>query len=141
VLARAELKLHDIDVIELNEAFDVKALAVIRRAGLDVSRQREWRRHRARASAGMHGREADGNDSARDGTVRGTLQKGHDVGGAADREQPGSSNGCRKVAGCSYASACQRSPRPGTFYDFGARRVLSVSTLCANPSWRCAVCA
>lgn len=38
VLARAELKLHDIDVIELNEAFDVKALAVIRRAGLDVNR-------------------------------------------------------------------------------------------------------
>jgi acetyl-CoA acyltransferase len=34
-LALAGLKLDDIDVIELNEAFAVQALAVIRRAGLD----------------------------------------------------------------------------------------------------------
>ena len=34
-LAMAGLKLEDIDVIELNEAFAVQALAVIRRAGLD----------------------------------------------------------------------------------------------------------
>jgi acetyl-CoA acyltransferase len=34
-LALAGLKLEDIDVIELNEAFAVQALAVIRRAGLD----------------------------------------------------------------------------------------------------------
>jgi acetyl-CoA acyltransferase len=37
-LALAGLKLHDIDVIELNEAFAVQALAVIRRAGLDPDR-------------------------------------------------------------------------------------------------------
>ena len=37
-LALAGLKLHDIDVIELNEAFAVQALAVIRRAGLDLDR-------------------------------------------------------------------------------------------------------
>jgi len=34
-LALAGLKLQDIDIIELNEAFAVQALAVIRRAGLD----------------------------------------------------------------------------------------------------------
>jgi acetyl-CoA acyltransferase len=37
-LAMAGLKLHDIGVIELNEAFAVQALAVIRRAGLDAER-------------------------------------------------------------------------------------------------------
>jgi acetyl-CoA acyltransferase len=37
-LALADLKLDDIDVIELNEAFAVQALAVIRRAGLDLER-------------------------------------------------------------------------------------------------------
>jgi acetyl-CoA acyltransferase len=37
-LALAGLKLPDIGVIELNEAFAVQALAVIRRAGLDPDR-------------------------------------------------------------------------------------------------------
>jgi acetyl-CoA acyltransferase len=37
-LAMAGLKLHEIGVIELNEAFAVQALAVIRRAGLDPDR-------------------------------------------------------------------------------------------------------
>jgi acetyl-CoA acyltransferase len=37
-LARAGLKLDDINVIELNEAFAVQALAVIREAGLDLER-------------------------------------------------------------------------------------------------------
>ena len=37
-LALAGLKLDEIDVIELNEAFAVQALAVIRQAGLDLSR-------------------------------------------------------------------------------------------------------
>jgi len=37
-LALAGLKLDDIDVIELNEAFAVQALAVIRRAGLDMEK-------------------------------------------------------------------------------------------------------
>src|SRR5215212_9629743 len=37
-LALAGLKLDDIDVIELNEAFAVQALAVIREAGLDPAR-------------------------------------------------------------------------------------------------------
>jgi acetyl-CoA acyltransferase len=37
-LAMAGLKLHEIGVIELNEAFAVQALAVIRRAGLDGAR-------------------------------------------------------------------------------------------------------
>jgi acetyl-CoA acyltransferase len=37
-LAKAGLKLEDIDVIELNEAFAVQALAVMREAGLDPER-------------------------------------------------------------------------------------------------------
>ena len=37
-LALADLKLDDIDLIELNEAFAVQALAVIRRAGLDLEK-------------------------------------------------------------------------------------------------------
>jgi acetyl-CoA acyltransferase len=37
-LALAGLKLHDIDVIELNEAFAVQALSVIQAVGLDVER-------------------------------------------------------------------------------------------------------
>jgi acetyl-CoA acyltransferase len=37
-LALAGLKLDDIDVIELNEAFAVQALAVIRQAGLDLEK-------------------------------------------------------------------------------------------------------
>jgi acetyl-CoA acyltransferase len=37
-LARAGLKLEEIEVIELNEAFAVQALAVIREAGLDAER-------------------------------------------------------------------------------------------------------
>jgi acetyl-CoA acyltransferase len=37
-LAMAGLKLEDIGLIELNEAFAVQALAVIRRAGLDMDR-------------------------------------------------------------------------------------------------------
>jgi acetyl-CoA acyltransferase len=37
-LALAGLRLDDIDVIELNEAFAVQALAVIRRAGLDLEK-------------------------------------------------------------------------------------------------------
>src|SRR5260370_15699266 len=37
-LAMAGLKLDDIDVIELNEAFAVQALAVIERAGLDIEK-------------------------------------------------------------------------------------------------------
>lgn len=37
-LALAGLKLEDIDIIELNEAFAVQALAVIRRAGIDLDK-------------------------------------------------------------------------------------------------------
>ena len=37
-LRQAGLQLHDIDLIELNEAFAVQALAVIRQAGLDPAR-------------------------------------------------------------------------------------------------------
>ena len=37
-LKRAGLKLEDIDVVELNEAFGVQALAVIQETGLDIEK-------------------------------------------------------------------------------------------------------
>ena len=55
-LALAGLKLDDIDVIELNEAFAVQALAVIREAGLDLrARERQRRRDRAGHPLGCTG--------------------------------------------------------------------------------------
>ena len=66
VLKLAGLKLDQIDVIELNEAFAAQALGVIKLAGLDPAQdQCEWRSSRARASAGLHRRKAYGDDSAR----------------------------------------------------------------------------
>ena len=85
-LALAGLKLDDIDVIELNEAFAVQALAVIREAGLDIEpSERQRRRDRAGASAGLHGREADRHDSARDGAAQAPLRHGDHV----HRRRPG----------------------------------------------------
>ena len=54
-LARAGLKMSDIDVIELNEAFAVQALAcsarALHRSGVHEHR---WRRHRHRPPTGCH---------------------------------------------------------------------------------------
>ena len=58
-LKLAGLTLDQIDLIELNEAFAAQSLAVIKTLGLDLGAgQRQWRRHRAGASAGLHRREA-----------------------------------------------------------------------------------
>ncbi len=55
-LAMAGLKLEDIGVIELNEAFAVQALAVIREAGLDPGTcESQRRRHRAGHPLGCTG--------------------------------------------------------------------------------------
>ena len=92
-LALAGLKLDDIDVIELNEAFAVQALAVIREAGLDLGQgQRERRRHRAGPSAGMHRRQAHRHHPARDGAPRMRIRHGHDV----RRRRPGRRRNLRK---------------------------------------------
>ena len=57
----AGLKLDDIDLIELNEAFAAQTLSVIQVAGLDLrTGKRERRCDRSGASAGLHGREAHG---------------------------------------------------------------------------------
>ena len=56
-LARAGLKITDIGLVELNEAFAVQALAVMRELGLDAAHhQRQRRRHRAGASFRLLGR-------------------------------------------------------------------------------------
>ena len=81
-LDKAGLKLEEIEVIELNEAFAVQALAVIRAAGTrSGARQPEWRRDRAGPSAGMHRGQADGHDSARNGAARGAIRDGDHVRG------------------------------------------------------------
>ena len=60
VLKMAGLKLSDIDVIELNEAFAAQSLAVIQEGELDPrDHQSQRRRDRPRPSPGMHRREVD----------------------------------------------------------------------------------
>ena len=79
-LKMAGLKLSDIDVIELNEAFAAQSLAVIQEAGLDPERVNpEWRSDCVGASAGMHRGEAYGHDHPRDEAAQCTLRDGDDV--------------------------------------------------------------
>ena len=66
VLKLTGLKLDQMDVIELNEAFAVQSLAVIQEAGLDPARVNpNGGRDCARASAWLHRGEAYGVDPAR----------------------------------------------------------------------------
>ncbi len=56
-LARADLTIGDVDLVELNEAFAAQSIACIRELQLDPERVNvERRRHRSRAPAGLHGR-------------------------------------------------------------------------------------
>ena len=56
-LKLAGVSLDEIDLVELNEAFAVQALAVIRELGLDEEiGQRQRRRHRTRPPVGLHRR-------------------------------------------------------------------------------------
>ena len=57
LLTRQELSIDDIDLAELNEAFAVQAIAVMRETRLKRKHhQRQRRRHRPRASTGLLGR-------------------------------------------------------------------------------------
>ncbi len=81
-LKMAGLKLADIDVIELNEAFAAQSLGVIKEAGLDPDEgESEWWRDRAGASAGMHRSEADGDRDPRDEAAQRALRNGDHVRG------------------------------------------------------------
>ena len=81
-LKQAGLKLADIDLIELNEAFACQALAVIEAAGpRSREGERERRRGRARPSARLHRRQAHRADPGRDGAAQGPLRARHDVRG------------------------------------------------------------
>ena len=108
-LALAGLKLDDIGVIELNEAFAVQALAVIRDAGLDLGQgQRERRRHRAGPSAGLHRRETHRHHSARDGSAATRIRHGDDV----RRRRPGRRRNFRKDLNVWRQQQPQLYPRP-----------------------------
>ena len=64
-LKRAGLACSDLDLVEINEAFAVQTLAVLRQLGLRRGDyQRERRRDRARASAGLLGRAYSDNPGA-----------------------------------------------------------------------------
>ena len=79
-LKMAGLKLSDIDVIELNEAFAAQSLAVIQEGKLDpAAHQRQRRRDRAGPSAGMHRRQADGEHHPRTEAPQRTLRHGDHV--------------------------------------------------------------
>ena len=96
-LAMAGLKLDDIGVIELNEAFAVQALARDPRGRpRPGARQRERRRDRAGPSAGLHRREVDGHDPARNGAPATNATAWSPCASAADRARPGSLNCCNR---------------------------------------------
>ena len=79
-LKMAGLKLEDIDVIELNEAFAAQSLAVIQEGeARSVAHQRQRRSNRAWTSSGMHRREAYGNHHPRTETPQRTLRHGDHV--------------------------------------------------------------
>ena len=81
-LKLAGLTLDQIDLIELNEAFAAQSLAVIKTLGTgDGPRERQRRRDRAGASAGLHGRETDGRAAAGDEAAEGAVWDGDDVRG------------------------------------------------------------
>ncbi len=80
VLKRTGMKLADIDLIELNEAFAAQAVAVIRELGLNEEiTQRQRRRDCAGASAGLHGGQADGADHQRNDAPQHAVRHGDDV--------------------------------------------------------------
>ncbi len=79
-LALAGLKLDEIGVIELNEAFAAQALAVIRAAKLDEARVNPNGGAIALGHPlGCTGREIDGDNSGRDGAPRFAIRDGDDV--------------------------------------------------------------
>ena len=64
-LQLAGLKLDQIGVIELNEAFAAQSLSVMKELGLDPAEgEREWRSSSAWPPARMYRRETHGHDSA-----------------------------------------------------------------------------
>ena len=79
-LALAGIKMEDLGVVELNEAFASQALAVIRTAGLNPGyRQRQWRSGRAGSSARLHRSQTHRHAPARDGAPQSPLRHGHHV--------------------------------------------------------------
>ncbi len=86
-LRRAGMTLDQLDLIEINEAFASVVLAWQRETGADLARVNvsEWRRDRARPSAGRHRRAAAHHAAARPGPHRRPVRHGHHV----RRRRPG----------------------------------------------------
>ena len=79
-LKMAGLTLDQIDLIELNEAFAAQVLACLKELPIDPDAlQRQRRRDRARSSAGLHRRKADGDARSRDAATRQPIRPRHDV--------------------------------------------------------------
>ena len=91
-LERAGLKIEDIDLVELNEAFAAQVLASIRELGVAAREaERERRRDRDRPSARRLGRPPDRHARTRATPQRQALRRSHDVhrrrSGARDRDR------------------------------------------------------
>ena len=79
VLEKTGLKLDEIDVFEVNEAFAAQALAVLRELGLPGPHQPQRQRHLAGAPGRRHGRHPDRQDTVRAEAHRGPVRPGDDV--------------------------------------------------------------
>ena len=81
-LKMAGLKLEDIDVIEMNEAFATQSLAVIKECGLDPAKvDPNMDRARGSDTAGLHRRQADRDRDSRTQAPEWPLRARHDVRG------------------------------------------------------------
>ena len=93
-LERAGLRLNDIDVIEINEAFATQVLGCLagpRPRGGRCARQSQWRRHRRRPSPRRLGRASRADGAATTRAERRALRAGIDV----HRRRPGHCGGDR----------------------------------------------
>ena len=108
VLKRAGLKLSDIDVIELNEAFAAQSLAVIQAGrARSVAHQCEWRRDCAGPSAGLHRSQADGERHPRTEAPQSQVRHGDHV----RRRRHGRSRHFRESAVRGFTTEARRTRR------------------------------
>ena len=104
----AGLKLSDVEVFELNEAFAAQSLAVIKEAGLDPEKVNPNGGAIALGtSAGLHGSEADGDDHPRTAAAQSALWRGDNVRG----RRHGSRRGFRESAIKQFTTEARRNLR------------------------------
>ena len=78
-LQRAGLTINDIGLNEINEAFAAQCLACAKDLEMDLTAQRQWRRHRHRPPAGRHRHPPGADPDQRDAPSQGALRQRLDV--------------------------------------------------------------